>query len=471
MQTIDPKAILLILVEVALVYLFAAMIAADGWVIYRRVTGRPVLPPSSLVTRRPVPWGAWTVLLAVLMFLVLTQVVFLGYLKLNGLLPSKSQARLLSVKAQNPAAKPDGKQSPPDQKAQPEAKQADGHVAPVNVPPAEKSKQATPKPKAQPTEPRNTLSSKNELTLSYTENLVIGSVSDVMLLCLLPFLLRRTSRSPLRDLGLSFDKWWLQAAIGVFAFLAIEPLLLAVQFGAARLWESNPHPLLKMVQHEFSPGVPQLAILLAVFIAPVCEEVLFRGIIQSWLCASSTVFDPSLRRSCPRAWPSRRGKPCSAPSFAHSQAGLSEPPAKHDFRISLDLPSGPSPETPVTTVDQTLAANAGIVTTSLIFAALHWGQWPAPIPIFFLAVVIGYVYQRTGSLIAAICMHAMFNGLSVLFLMGLLLVPQSAQKPDAKTVKPPAIVAGFSGPSRWCVHSLGKIRIVSRIFVDSWGPA
>src|SRR5262249_28766190 len=72
---------------------------------------------------------------------------------------------------------------------------------------------------------------------------------------------------------------------------------------------------------------------------------------------------------------------------------------------------------------------AGIAVTSVIFAAMHGPQWPAPIALFVLSFVIGYVYQRTGSLIAAICMHATFNGFSTLLLLGFLLVPQSVRDP------------------------------------------
>src|SRR5262249_2958108 len=57
-----------------------------------------------------------------------------------------------------------------------------------------------------------------------------------------------------------------------------------------------------------------------------------------------------------------------------------------------------------------------IALTSLMFAALHAAQWPAPIPLFLLAVGLGVVYQRTGSLIAPICMHAVFNAFSTLML-------------------------------------------------------
>src|SRR5205814_3907184 len=55
-----------------------------------------------------------------------------------------------------------------------------------------------------------------------------------------------------------------------------------------------------------------------------------------------------------------------------------------------------------------------IVLTSLFFAAVHAAQWPAPIALFVLALAIGTVYERTGSLIAAVCMHAVFNGISTL---------------------------------------------------------
>ena len=56
-----------------------------------------------------------------------------------------------------------------------------------------------------------------------------------------------------------------------------------------KIWDSNAHPLQKMVLDEFSPGVPQLAILVAVFVAPVFEEIMFRGIIQSWLARLGSV--------------------------------------------------------------------------------------------------------------------------------------------------------------------------------------
>ena len=57
MQKFDSNLILLIFVELAVVYLLAAMLAADGWVIYRLFTGKPVLPHSRESPRGRFPGG------------------------------------------------------------------------------------------------------------------------------------------------------------------------------------------------------------------------------------------------------------------------------------------------------------------------------------------------------------------------------------------------------------------------------
>ena len=104
-----------------------------------------------------------------------------------------------------------------------------------------------------------------------------------------------------------------------------------------------------------------------------------------------------------------------------------QPTNPYDPPKSLDLPRPlilPSAQRPV-------HAWLAIVLTSLLFASVHAPQWPAPIALFALAVVIGTVYYRTGSLIAAIFMHATFNGLSTLLLFVALL---SGHKPEAAKV-------------------------------------
>ena len=69
MPSIGSKEILLMFLMLFIAYLVAAMFAAEGWVLYRLLTGRRVLPASPLVERRPVPWGLWTVLLTLVLYL------------------------------------------------------------------------------------------------------------------------------------------------------------------------------------------------------------------------------------------------------------------------------------------------------------------------------------------------------------------------------------------------------------------
>jgi hypothetical protein len=66
---------------------------------------------------------------------------------------------------------------------------------------------------------------------------------------------------------------------------------------------------------------------------------------------------------------------------------------------------------------RTWGAWPAIVGSSLLFAALHAEAWPAPIPLFVLALFLGYLAHRTTSLVGPIVLHALFNGVSMLFLV------------------------------------------------------
>jgi hypothetical protein len=53
-----------------------------------------------------------------------------------------------------------------------------------------------------------------------------------------------------------------------------------------------------------------------------------------------------------------------------------------------------------------------IAIASILFAVIHQDaeHWPA---LFVLALGLGYSYEKSGSLLRAIFMHAMFNGISI----------------------------------------------------------
>jgi hypothetical protein len=54
-----------------------------------------------------------------------------------------------------------------------------------------------------------------------------------------------------------------------------------------------------------------------------------------------------------------------------------------------------------------------IIVSSAIFAALHYSHGPDWIPLFFLALGLGYLYQRTHRLLPSLVVHSLLNSLSM----------------------------------------------------------
>ncbi len=54
--------------------------------------------------------------------------------------------------------------------------------------------------------------------------------------------------------------------------------------------------------------------------------------------------------------------------------------------------------------------------SSALFALCHYGQGLAPISLFFLALVLGYLYQRTHRLWPSLVVHMLLNGGSIVIL-------------------------------------------------------
>jgi hypothetical protein len=207
------------------------------------------------------------------------------------------------------------------------------------------------------------------------------------------------------------------------------------------------------------------------------EELLFRGFIQSWLVKVLGRFADQLRSFRIHL----RRRRVKAPERPAEPLSVSEPippfaPPSLDEMLPADFPAestwaDPVPDGAPTGPDSDIgywetgddddpqtaqgydeipriAENANlpyqphssfwtgvaIILTSLIFAALHAAQWPAPIPLFLLAVGLGLVYQRTGSLLAPIVMHAVFNGFSTLMLFFVALQGADKEKPADRPV-------------------------------------
>ena len=230
-----------------------------------------------------------------------------------------------------------------------------------------------------------------------TEKLVIGSLVSLILLLGAPPLVGFWTGARLSDFGLNLDRVGRDVLIGFVAFLLVTPFVQLIFILAVRYFPIPPlkHPLENMLRSK-EGGVPFVAFayLSAMVLAPLSEELIFRGLIQGWpqqlyhnrLATEVTEQGPTVRRS---NWLSRS--------------------------IRLLTPSGASPR---------LARIFPVGITSFLFAAVHFQQMPAPFAIFPLSLCLGCLYQRTHRLLPSIVLHSLFNGFNTTILViQLVLIP------------------------------------------------
>jgi membrane protease YdiL (CAAX protease family) len=375
------------LLSLLVVAIVAGMLMAWGWLIWRLVTGQPILPEKPLVDRREPPWRGWTIAAVVVTYLAVSLLASFGYHLIQRRLPGKPAA----VAHSNHDIKSEPPSLPAKALAPAEPRKNRDSTAVVDAKPQRLAGPpwAEPKPAGE---------------VSLTSMMLVNAVVQLVLLLLVPSIVKLTCGATLRDFGLSFNGWERQAACGVVATLIASPPVYAIQFAVMRIWTPEPHPLMKMMLQEFSPAVGVLAVVSAVMLAPMFEELAFRGLIQRWLV-------DSLKRSViPAASVCKEENSPPADSAAV--------PAPEFWAADWEF-DGPSPVVTAAPGEPAQVPHRGwlgIVLTSIFFASVHAAQWPAPIPLFALALVIGTVFYRTGSLIAAIFMHASFNGMSTLML-------------------------------------------------------
>lgn len=223
---------------------------------------------------------------------------------------------------------------------------------------------------------------------------------SALFLTAFPWVFRRTSGARLVDLGLTPARWPEQIQVGIVAGLLVAPAVYVIHALALKAYPPRLHPVQQMLEVDFNPAMAAISILSAVILAPIFEETLFRGVLQGWL---GRVFREMADVSSGRT-----------ATGIEPLDDASEPPA-----------TAPPEE----------AGPSAVLLTAALFAAVHYAQWPTPIPLFVLAVVMGWLRRRTGSLLVPIVVHALFNGCSTLAML-------ASQLGGAAQVKAPEAPVG-----------------------------
>jgi len=208
--------------------------------------------------------------------------------------------------------------------------------------------------------------------------------------------------------------------------------LLGVFYKLIEYEHPSEHELLGAMK-QASTWAKALLVFGACVMAPLFEEVLFRGHMQTLLTRLFTPRPPMpapvmplpMTDSSHVAAMAPPPPPLSVPAMATPSPSAADvmpmPPLPPAF-VTAPWPA-PPPElsplpyaSPPEIVDRAIARWLAVIITSVVFAIIH-PLWTAPM-IFLLSLCLGYAYERTGSLWVPIIMHAMFNTSStVMFLL------------------------------------------------------
>jgi membrane protease YdiL (CAAX protease family) len=254
--------------------------------------------------------------------------------------------------------------------------------------------------------------SPEEQMLGLVASMVMQSLGPILLLFLAASCNARWS-----DVGVPArsEAWNRDITIGVVACLAaIIPVGIANYAARAALKmpdELTKHPLVEMLIHN-EPDILVFALstLMAVVAAPIAEEITFRLMLQGTL----------------EKWEDRQLGWRSAETFSASSELLT---ATDDSGSTVGIAvvdrRDPTPnETPPPPrgIGGLRYGWTPILLSSLLFALAHYGYGPEPIPLFVLALILGYCYQRTHRIVPCIVAHGMFNLLSMIALWRVLFI-------------------------------------------------
>ncbi len=227
------------------------------------------------------------------------------------------------------------------------------------------------------------------------------------------------------DLGVAISRLPYDSWLGVRGFLMTCIPVLVIHFLLGLLVEPH-HAVNDVLSFDFSPARLVLTATAAIVVAPLTEEFFFRVILQGWL---EKLFARRRLRYAPVAgyttpWPAPSPEYPPAEDAVAQQAA-----APKEFAEEYSANESVTPTIDVITPEVVHADDEPELTaadmrpqllplliSSLLFAAVHYGNGPSPVPLFFFALMLGYLYRQTHRLWPSVVAHACLNALSTIVL-------------------------------------------------------
>lgn len=180
---------------------------------------------------------------------------------------------------------------------------------------------------------------------------------------------------------------------GVTAFLLMVVPVFSIQSVLSQFFEPE-HPIITLLLETPSPMFFAICGVMAVFVAPVVEEFLFRVVIQGWL------------ENVAAYWKTK-GPLRERVNYAQVILGGNMP-----TMLDLGAADG-SEESHDENILKISPSWWPIVASSALFALAHLGNSADPIPLFVFACGLGYLYQRTHRILPCIIVHMLLNSISM----------------------------------------------------------
>jgi membrane protease YdiL (CAAX protease family) len=278
----------------------------------------------------------------------------------------------------------------------------------------------------------------------------------------IPFVLLAFLGARPAQLGLTRRRLGRNVLFGLVGWVVFTPLAFGVNVLTARflseagLGGEQEHPLTQLAGLGPTPAEWALLIFTAVVVAPVLEELIFRGVLQPWFAGlragghvavgaalALAVWERADALHTARGgrelaeaaapalfvlalvpfylliwWRGRRagrlaGSPLPSEKAGHADAAAPE----GDFTPGPAPAGAVMPPAPAAPDVRARVPPPVVFATALLFGALHSFAWPTPVALFVLGLGLGALAARSGSLVGPIVLHALFNAVSCVLLL------------------------------------------------------
>ena len=239
-------------------------------------------------------------------------------------------------------------------------------------------------------------------------------------------------KAALAGRGSLAGKVWL----AVLAWLALAPIVLAFNAVVNAVFQQfdvvpEQHSLAALGGRPLLDRV--LFVLEACAAAPLREEVIFRGVLLAWCvgrlrvpgggggaaldkAAVGAVMETVEPRATPTGAavsPFTAARPWFVMAAALGFAVLSDKQPAVAFAVLLLIGLGV-----LWRFKRTGARRArAVYATAALFAVVHSGVWPSPIPLFLLGLGLGWLAVRTNGVLVPVIVHGLFNAVAAVFVL------------------------------------------------------